>query len=247
MSVTLHGVGLVSSQTLCISRFHFFVSGYSSVVHSVVSKSEALSVGRPSVQVSMASETDATTKGYHLDEQTFTHIVAAHLDQQSDETDVHQTSTDSLLVVCNHDATIGMVNTALRVALEEQYGHWNPTTEQISDTRVRRVELDYEFEVESDAGMNRMNAIRERTSELLATLLDDDPGAVEFTAESDIMFESTTAWPALIDLQEKLTRPRLNQLRDVGLSITCIDPQAERIPDDATRVFVESDGLYQIQ
>lgn len=195
----------------------------------------------------MASETDSTTHGYHLDDQTFTHIVAAHLDQESDEADVHQTDTDSLLVVCNHDATSGMVNTALRVALEEQYGHWNPTIEQVGDTRVRCVEFDYEFNSEGDDSVNRMNAIRERTSELLATLLDDDPGAVEFTAESDIMFESTTAWPALIDVQEKLTRPRLNQLRDVGLSITCIDPQAERIPDDATRVFVESDGLYQIE
>lgn len=113
--------------------------------------------------------------------------------------------------------------------------HYRSGSMNSMDTGTRRLSKSVTHEVESVSGVNRMNAIRERTSELLATLLDDDPGAVEFTAESDIMFESTTAWPALIDVQEKLTRPRRNQR---------IDPQAECIPDDATRVFVESDGLY---
>jgi hypothetical protein len=89
-----------------------------------------------------------------------------------------------------------------------------------------------------------MNAILSRGSELLAMLLNDGDGPIKYTDNSDITFASKTVWPVLIDVQAKITQPRLEQIRDVGLTITCFDPDAECIPADATRVFVESTGLY---
>jgi len=187
----------------------------------------------------MASETDSTTKGYHLDEQTFTHIVAAHLDTVADYTVVEQTSETTVSII-----TEGFVTTVLPVRdkVTYLYSDWKPSVYAKSDSVV--VEFDYDFKT-TDRGCERFNEVKERTADLLAVLLrcETDGIDTDLMPPDSVEFPSTATWQPKVDLKSNLTRPILDRFHETGLYICGLHMMD--VGDLAwCRASIKSDTMY---
>jgi len=190
----------------------------------------------------MATETAARPQGYYLDEQTVTHIVAAHLDSKSDY-EPEQVSATMIRVDEDADVSDCMRENYVDDVVDELYPEWCPSTEARQGSVV--ITLSYEFQPNS-AGCDRFNSVVQRTQSLLAQLLQDGSGSVAHSGRNPaITHLSTTTWAVYIDVTENVGFGGDKVFGGTGLRIGAIQQDVAGGSQNAVRLVIDSDGRYE--
>jgi len=191
----------------------------------------------------MVTETAARPQGYYLDEQTVTHIVAAHLDSKSDY-EPEQVSATMIRVDEDSDVSGWMRENYVDDVVDELYPEWRPSTEARQESSVV-ITLSYAFQPNS-AGCDRFNSVVQRTQSLLAQLLQDGSGSVAHSGRNPaITHLSTTTWAVYIDVTENVGFYGDKMFAGTGLRIGAIQQDVAGGSQNAVRLVIDSDGRYE--